>query len=283
VAATTLTDRCASCDTELAGRRYCGSCGERKLDRNDYSALHFLKHAFHEITNLDAKALRTGIALLARPGVLTSEFLAGRRQGYLKPMTLFVLVNVAFFLVGYRLGLFHWKLAGYSSGEFGSYFSALAERKTAALGITAEQFAMRFDEVAPDVQRTMFFFSIFALALVLAPLFRRRYFVEHLVYSTHFHAFFLLFCVIWLPLMLLVLGLVALAGWPGPFVFFTRDGVVIPLLVGVAVYHCAAIGRVYRTSRAVSLAAGAALMIAEPVIWFYLFRPLSFVAIYLLV
>src|SRR5262245_26017273 len=128
-----LTDRCASCDAELSGRRFCGACGERKLGRDDYSLLQFVKHALHEVTNLDAKALRSAIALLARPGLLTSEFLAGRRRKYLKPMTVFVLTNVAFFLIGYRLGLFHWKLAGFLSGDFGSLYASLIERKIGTL------------------------------------------------------------------------------------------------------------------------------------------------------
>jgi hypothetical protein len=213
--------------------------------------------------------------------VLTNEFLAGRRQSYLKPMTLFVLLNVAFFFVGYRLGLFHWRFGGGYPGDFGWLFDSMIERKVQALGVTTEEFAKRFDELAPAVQRTMFFFAIPAFAVVLAPIFRRRYFVEHLVYSTHFHAFFLLFCVIWVPLMLIVLGLVAYLGWPGPFLFFTRDGVVIPLLVGILVYNGIAIGKVYRTSRAVSFAVAGGLMLAEPAIWLYVFRPLSFLVIFL--
>lgn len=283
MASTTLTDSCAGCGAELLGQRYCGVCGERKLESGDYSLLRFLEHGLHEVTSLDAKALRSMLALLARPGFLTSEFLAGRRRRYLKPITVFVLTNAAFFLVGYRLGLFHTKLAGFLSGDLGSLYAPLVARKATALALTTEQFGQRFDEIAPDIQRTLFFFSIPALAAVLAPLFRRRYFVEHLVYSTHFHAFFLLLTLIWLPLLFVVFGLVAYAGWPAPFLFFTKQGVLLPLLAGMAVYHGIALPKVYGAGRWGALALAVALPVAEVAIWQYVFGPLSFFAAFVLV
>ena len=280
---TTLTDKCAGCGAELSGQRFCGACGERKLGSDDYSLLHFFEHALHEVTSVDAKALRSAWALLARPGFLTSEFLAGRRRQYLKPMTVFVLTNAAFFLISYRFGLFHTKLTGFLSGDLGSLYTPLVARKAAALGLTAEQFGQRFDQIVPDIQRLLFFFSMPALAAVLAPIFRRRYFVEHLVYSTHFHAFFLLFTVIWLPLLFIVFGLVAYAGWLAPFQFFTKQGVMLPLLAGMAVYHGIAIPKVYGMGRAGALALAVVLPIAVVAFWQYGFRPLSFFAAFALV
>jgi hypothetical protein len=197
-------------------------------------------------------------------------------------MTVFVLTNAAFFLIGYRAGLFHTKLAGFLSGDLGSLYAPFVERRVAALGLSAEQFGERFDEIVPDIQRLLFFFSIPALAAVLAPIFRRRYFVEHLVYSTHFHAFFLLFTAIWVPLLYIVFGLVAYAGWPAPFLFFAKAGVMLPLVAGMAVYHGIAIPKVYGTGRAGALALAVALPIAEVAIWQYVFGALSFFAAFLL-
>ena len=51
---------------------------------------HFLHHGLHELTHFDSKIFRTVQALLFRPGLLTVEYLAGRRKRYVLPLRLFL-------------------------------------------------------------------------------------------------------------------------------------------------------------------------------------------------
>lgn len=96
-AAARLTQRCDNCGNEVVAR-YCGACGQR-LDPPLHSLWHFSQLAAEDLTHADSRLWRTLAALLFRPGLLTREFLGGRRARYLPPLRLYLVVSVAFFLV----------------------------------------------------------------------------------------------------------------------------------------------------------------------------------------
>ncbi|MCW5570116.1 MAG: DUF3667 domain-containing protein [Steroidobacteraceae bacterium] len=89
--------RCLNCGAALAGP-YCASCGQRD-DRHVHSLGHFLAEAFEGLTHADSRVWKTLWPLLVRPGFLTREFFAGRRQRYLPPFRLYIVVSLLFFLV----------------------------------------------------------------------------------------------------------------------------------------------------------------------------------------
>lgn len=89
--------RCLNCGAALAGR-YCAACGQRD-DRHVHSLGHFLAEAFEGLTHADSRVWKTLWPLLVRPGFLTREFFAGRRQRYLPPFRLYIVVSLLFFLV----------------------------------------------------------------------------------------------------------------------------------------------------------------------------------------
>ncbi|MBK7146967.1 MAG: DUF3667 domain-containing protein [Xanthomonadales bacterium] len=49
-------------------------------------------------TSLDSRFWRSMRALVLQPGRLSAEYLAGRRQTCMPPITVFLLVNLPFFL-----------------------------------------------------------------------------------------------------------------------------------------------------------------------------------------
>jgi hypothetical protein len=88
--------RCENCGASVPGR-YCGSCGQR-LEPPVHSLGHFVGVAAEDLTHADSRLWRTLLALLTKPGMLTREFLAGRRASYLPPVRLYLVVSVVFFL-----------------------------------------------------------------------------------------------------------------------------------------------------------------------------------------
>jgi hypothetical protein len=85
-------DRCPSC-AEPGRGRYCSACGERFLADHDFSLRHFFLETLpHEVFDIDGKFLRTLRLLLLRPGMLASEYVAGRRQRYVGPLRFYVIV-----------------------------------------------------------------------------------------------------------------------------------------------------------------------------------------------
>jgi len=105
-------DCCPNCGALLHGR-YCSDCGQRRPSPGDSSTLRLLGDAFKAIFSVDGKTLRTLRGLFVHPGRLTLDHYEYRRARYLKPIQIFLLVNVLFLLIGIGTGLFDLELGEY--------------------------------------------------------------------------------------------------------------------------------------------------------------------------
>lgn len=83
---------CLSCGAPLAGA-YCAACGQRAVDLAA-PTWQVAREALGEAVDVDGRILRTARALRA-PGLLTVEFLRGRRAPYLGPVKLLLLAGTA--------------------------------------------------------------------------------------------------------------------------------------------------------------------------------------------
>jgi hypothetical protein len=94
----TRQQACKTCGHAFAGR-YCNQCGEKVIEPRDLSVRHYLEDIFNAFTSLDGKVWRT-IRLVAQvPGGLSRAYMEGRRSPYLKPVSIFFLANVIYFLL----------------------------------------------------------------------------------------------------------------------------------------------------------------------------------------
>jgi hypothetical protein len=215
---------CVTCGTPLAGH-YCHACGEKRADERDLTLAGFARYALDAATNVDARLYRSLRLLVARPGVLTREFVAGRRQPYLGPLQLFLLANLVFFVLleaGWGTTVFTTDLIYHRTQPV---YGPVAERMIAErVGtiqppgpgmtfaqrlelLTAEQaeFRGRFNRAQPRYANSLVILLVPLLALVLRLLRRRTLFVRELVFSLHFLAFLLLFLkLVPLPVLLLL-------------------------------------------------------------------------------
>jgi hypothetical protein len=193
------SQNCPECAAPLVGR-YCHRCGEKLPDVHDLTMKHFLHHGLHELTHFDSKIFRTVQALLFRPGLLTVEYLAGRRQRYVLPLRLFLVI--------FALNLFLYTRPGAalydvhfitSASPQGNVLDSKLERAAAKRNITKEAL---FDRINEHWQHNASLFQladVFFFAVWLAVLNWRRYFVEHLIFALHTFSFSLLFgSVTWL-------------------------------------------------------------------------------------
>jgi len=87
--------QCPNCSTPLS-RRYCPQCGQKVADVNP--TMHDLVHEVtHEFLHFDSKIFRTVTLLLLKPGVLTREYVEGRRARYVSPLRLYLVFSVMYF------------------------------------------------------------------------------------------------------------------------------------------------------------------------------------------
>jgi hypothetical protein len=189
---------CPECAAPLAGE-YCHRCGEKLPDAHDLTLKHFLHHGLHELTHFDSKIFRTVQALLFRPGLLTVEYLAGRRKRYVLPLRLFLVIFALNFFLYTRPGVALYDVRFITSTPQSKPFADALERGAAKRHMDKE---ILFDRINEHWQHNASLFQlgeVFFFAVWLAVLNWRRYFVEHLIFALHVSSFTLLFgSVTWL-------------------------------------------------------------------------------------
>ena len=97
VAVASPSPRCLNCGASLAfepAPRHCAQCGQ--VVRMP-TAREFMREAVR-------RYCRTFVALVAPPGRLTQEYVAGRRDRYVPPLRLYLAASFLFFLVVKVLG-----------------------------------------------------------------------------------------------------------------------------------------------------------------------------------
>ena len=88
---------CRNCGAPVAGA-YCSTCGQETALRLP-TLREFVREAAGRYVAIDGRFWRTIFALLARPGFLTREYLAGRRRRYIRPARLYLFTTLIFFAV----------------------------------------------------------------------------------------------------------------------------------------------------------------------------------------
>lgn len=176
---------CPSCSAPRVSR-FCSECGEKAVAPADLNLGAFLKDAFHFQTHMDNRVISTIGTLLRRPGELTSAWIKGRRRDFAKPIQLFVVLNLVFFLIAPRIGILLFTITKWTPGKGLPGVSAEAMlRKQAELGYTPEQMVTALNRALDPQKKWFFLIWIPMLTAALWLLHPRRRVVEHLVFAIH--------------------------------------------------------------------------------------------------
>lgn len=132
-----------------------------------------------ETLDVDGRAFRSVRALLFQPGVLTREYLAGRRRFYTSPLRLYLVISITFFVL----------LAWVASQ--GILLDISQDQGQGA----AEQ-AQFMSETLPKLM----FVLLPIFALFLKGLYPRRLYFDHIIFSLHLHSAAYVALAVMLPL-----------------------------------------------------------------------------------
>ena len=234
---------CSNCQAPLAGE-YCARCGQRERGR-ELRLTDLAGEAFEDLAQVDGRVWRTLIALLFRPGRVTADYLAGKRVHYLPPLRLYLVVSFLVFLI-MSMGAVEIRVADPSvsdstleelepgvympiTGEDGEtevvtleeYMQGLVDagdgapdwviaglERIATNAATLEEDSSNFlSQLMNRLPQVMFMLlPLFALLLKLVYLGSPFHYLQHLIFSLHYHTTaFLYVCLLW-PMRLLLPG-----------------------------------------------------------------------------
>lgn len=245
---------CPSCGNKTLGH-FCGHCGEREVDEDDYSLRGYLREIGAAVTLLESKVLRSVWQVASQPGHLSSEYFLGRRVRYIKPLQLFIFLNVVYYfsITLFSATTFTTPLATqlHMNNYYPAYANRAVDRKLRADKISYEALEAKYNKRTNVLSKTLIFVLIPIFALLFYALFfkKRKYLVEHLVVATHFWSFNLILLGVLLPLssVLLIRLSKALNLSAG---YVTDDGVVSAVLqVCLAAYLFLMLRKFYGASR----------------------------------
>ncbi len=291
---------CLNCGAHLTGQ-YCGQCGQRAVGRF-ISIWQLLSDAFGDLLELDSRLWRTMIPLLNRPGLLTKDYLEGRRARYMPPFRMYLVLSLFFFVVAFfnprdDLAILYEPVAEATvevvteeestqenSEEDEPEFLSDCSIGEFNLGDWPEWFKRRMtperlEAVCERVQaigqaglQKAVLENIPAALIVLLPLMAfvlkllyplsRRYYVEHLLFFVHFHSF--MFFILTLQILFTRLG-----EWIG-FVETLFSAIVMAATLYIPVYMFVAMRRVYGQRRALTFVKYVPLVIAYAILFILL-------------
>jgi hypothetical protein len=216
---------CTNCGAGPVGE-YCAACGQRHVTPQHFTARAFFHELLGEFVSLDGRFWLTLWTLVRHPGKLAREYFDGRGARYMRPLNLFLLLNLVFFLIQPHTGLLQWHLKAYLKGV--RVAPELVERKRVERAQEVERdreargeaprplqlesmeiFESSFEATIQDLKKSMLLVAIPIFAVAIAMLYGTRHrFAEHLIFSTHFFAFSVFALTVLVPLIFK-----AMVGW----------------------------------------------------------------------
>jgi hypothetical protein len=91
------TENCLNCGEVLTGQ-HCSHCGQHATVRV-LSLWGLIRDVIGDLLNTDSRVWRTLAPLAFRPGLLTQEFLRGRRASYTPPFRMYLVLSLVFFVL----------------------------------------------------------------------------------------------------------------------------------------------------------------------------------------
>ena len=190
-----LSDACPSCGHKFTGK-YCATCGEKRVEHHDFTIPHFIEETIEGLTHFDNKFFRSINHLITKPGSLTLQFEQGSKVPFMKPMQLFIVCNVLFFLIVGGINLFAIRLSSYlnyKQSKIFDYRNDFFQKVGHQADITNVSVLFQEKMINQSKAFIILFIPFFALTCALFFLRHKKPFGLHLVFATHFFSFLLLF------------------------------------------------------------------------------------------
>lgn len=186
-------ESCKNCNEPLIGK-FCHNCGEKVVEKTDFS----LKTLFHQfidgLFNIDSKGYQTFIHLLFKPWKLTAYYLEGIRKPFMKPIQVFLISNILFFLLLTQADILRIPAKYYFNSGRDLHFEA----KLSETGSSETELIQAYDNLSTNLSKSAVILIVPVLALIFYILFYKNHFLfgMHFIFAMHYLSFFFLSCLL---------------------------------------------------------------------------------------
>ncbi len=202
-------DVCPSCSKQQLGAHFCANCGEKRLNPDSRSIKHIMADYIENLTSLDSKVWRTVFLLLFKPGHLDRDYHLGKRIGYIKPIALFLIINVLFVIFSpmsdYYINLYDQLTLQPYSPWINDHFQWFL----AGSGMEPNAYQSQYDHTVTLLSRSTIIIQAMVF-FVFATLinYRKGYFSgDHMVFSLNLHSWYMAWVLLLMALIKAVLWL----------------------------------------------------------------------------
>ncbi len=236
---------CISCGDQIDGN-YCANCGEKRFDVHDLTLKHFAEESFEGITHFDNKFFKSVKILFTRPGLLSENYCQGMRVAFMRPFALFFVSNLLFFFIIGPFNIFSIPMDSFYHQE--PYTNFHTKEIIGQLANNEESYlilARIFNEKMGVQSKAFLVFFIPFMALGGLVMRRKTFLSAHLVFSTHYFSFIILYYTITYLLVAKVFYYLTNQSWNSTFDLTYS---MVSLLIFMA-YYGLAVNRFYKVSK----------------------------------
>lgn len=183
---------CKNCETKVNGD-FCWSCGQKVKEGDDRSIFYLIRVFLSNFFFIDNRIFVSTIYLLFKPGVMSKQFIDGKRKKFLPPITLFLFVNLFYFLVSpstdYSLSLYDQT----HHQPYSEIAQSLVNNHIKENNLNLKDYSVEYKSISLQVSKSLMLLNIpiITFFLFLFTFKKRKFYFDNLIYVAHYFTFFL--------------------------------------------------------------------------------------------
>lgn len=200
---------CKSCGHAFKGL-YCNVCGEKVLEAKDRTFKSFLQNILLAITFADNKFVKTLWLVVRNPGFISKEYAEGKRVNYIRPLQLFFILNLIYFLFT-PLQLFNTSLrTQLYLRTHSKLVQSMVFSKVGRDTFQLQGYELMYNEKSTGLAKLLVIVFVVVAAVPMAIIYRKRnrFFTDHVTLAVELTTFNLAVNAILLSLFLMLTNMV---------------------------------------------------------------------------
>jgi hypothetical protein len=181
---------CKSCGNPFTGF-YCNLCGEKIIEPRERKLKSVLSKVLAATTIIDNRFLKSLWLTISKPGFLSREYVDGRRVMYMRPLQMFFILNVIYFLFPV-LQMFNASLyTQLNVLPHSNLARQIVAQKLKHDGLTMQGFELMYNEKTTGLAKLLVVIFVVLASLPLSLIFRKknRFFTDHVAFAVELTSF----------------------------------------------------------------------------------------------